>query len=194
MTSHQRSAPYHSAGPTVGPTVGEVAKRTDAVLHPDYPLDEAFTRIRERASTFIPVADGVQIVGVFDVRSMARFRRKTTHDRRRLAVRDRMNTTIPFLYEDDPLTLAATIAARTGTTQFCVVDHRHRLTGTLSLSGKDAVAMPAAAAPAEPGQIERRFVSTASRAAESPPGDLGSYADTPTLRPPGTPRKNNLSG
>jgi CBS domain-containing protein len=177
MTSNPRHAPRYPATHLVG----QIATRTNQVLHPDYPLDEAFARIRHHGSTFIPVADGVQIVGIFHVRGLARFSRKTAHDRRRLAVRDRMTAPIPFLYEDDSLGLAAAIAAQTGVAHFCVVDRRHRLTGTLSLRGKGAVAPPIAEASVDPGLIRRRFVATPTRAARGEPGDLGSYATVPVL-------------
>jgi CBS domain-containing protein len=163
------------------PTVGSVATRTNAVLHPDHPLDKALKRVRRGRSTFIPVADGVQIVGVFEVDRLARYPRKTAHDRQRLTVRDRMTTTVPFLFEADPLPLGAAIAGRTGATHFCVIDRRHRLIGTVSFHGKDAVAEPDTQADVNSATVRRRFVKEPARAAATTTGDVGSYADSPVL-------------
>lgn len=157
--------------------VGDHMRRaTDVILHPDHSVREALFRMREKGLKFAPVVDGDVLVGIFSVSRLASFPRKSSHDRERLAVRDRMRSTVPFLYETDPASLGEAIAAKTGIRRFCVVTQDHALIGTFEAADH------ATTTPVPEETLRSRLAHTPTRAVPSAPGDVGAYADHPKLR------------
>ncbi|EDP65095.1 hypothetical protein BAL199_01074 [alpha proteobacterium BAL199] len=178
MTKSNTPLPGTAQPKAEPPTVGEnLSSSADVVLHPDHTVDEALLRLREKGRFFAPVVDGDAIVGVV---TESRLAADCGDDSQEIAVRDCMRATVPFLYADDALSLAASIAAQTEIDQFCVVNHDHLLLGILSVP-KTATGVPAAPRRVDPQVIRRRLAVTPGRAASADPGTLGTYAEGPTL-------------
>lgn len=165
---------YGSDGPLVG---DHVTWPMDVVLHPDHSMTEALRRMQQQGRSFAPVVDGDAIVGVLSLGLVA-----TRSAEERQSVRDCMLPTVPFLYEDDPLALGASIVAQTEIEHFCVVDRDHLMVGVLALS-KDGNDLPVdwPREPVDPALIRRRLAVTPGRAASAELGILVTYAEGPTL-------------
>lgn len=150
----------------------------DVILHPDHSMLEALERLRDKHRTFAPVVDGDAIVGVLSLRNLGG-RAGDQPD----IVMDGMVSTVPFLYDDDPVVLGASIAAHTEIQHFCVVDRDHLLVGIMAYTDPQMADLPLPTAiPAiEPAVARRRLAVTPGRAATDGFGELGSYAEGPTL-------------
>lgn len=181
MTGTENQGPGRATDTSAG---AHVTWPPDIVLHPDHPLQEALARLNGTGRDFAPVVDGDAVVGVLSLRQLDDDIDDGGADPATAAVRDCMMTTVPFLYADDPTSLAMAIAGQTEIRHFCIVDREHLLIGVLSLNGPDGRRLPGIGASAEPVDvsiIRKRLAVTPGRAAAADIGILGTYAEGPTL-------------
>ena len=180
MKKNARTGPSSRPASAQSAAVRDVMRATDMVIHPDHAIDEALARLRDDGLKFAPVADSDEIVGIitFDA-LLAKPDALDAVDAP--AVRDRMTTRIPFVYDDDPLGLVLAVERSTGCSTFCVVDRRHRLVGLLEVDEATRKRAAAQEIPDLPERVRARVAVTASRATASPPGSVPAFADTPTL-------------
>lgn len=177
MTAAESQSPGRSTERCAG---AHLTWPADIALHPDHSLEEALARMREKGRDFAAVVDGDAIVGVLSLRQLT----EDGGGQDGASVRDCMVSTVPFVYVDDPLSLAAAIADQTEIEHFCVVDRDHLLLGVLVLSESERARLLNPADPpvtVEAHAIRKRLTVTPGRAAGADPGTLGSYAEGPTL-------------
>lgn len=169
-------------GSRPGPTAGEsLSWLADVALHPDHSMREATARMHEKGRPFAPVVDGDAVVGVLSLGGTAN---RASEPQDGVSVRDCMISTVPFLYDDDPVALGVAIGRQSEIEHFCVVDHDHRLLGILAVDGDgdgDGVSPHAAPEPVDSHTIRTRLAVTPSRSVSSEDAGPDSYADAPTL-------------
>lgn len=191
MKSKPAAPPPAGSQPAGSLVRDHITWAAEIILHPDHPMSEALTRMRDAEMPFAPVVDGDAIVGVLSLRLLGADPDGPPEEAPGTAkptVLDAMHSTVPFLYDDDPLVLGASIAAQTEIGHFCVVDSDHLLIGILSFDDADRegtdidpLPLPAAVPPVAEATVRRRLVATSVRAAPSEPGVLTTYAEGPTL-------------
>lgn len=169
--------------------VADLMRPIDEVVHLDQDLHEAHVRMRRFQTSFLPVVDGDEIVGLLTAGDVPRNvrgdpRLEASQDRS-AKVRDHLTKDIAFCYRDDDLETAQAVIRESGHRRLLVTDREHQLVGLITeerlvaASGRRRPSGPRAAARPE---VEARLAKRSGRATGSRPGRIVVYAVKPKLK------------
>jgi CBS domain-containing protein len=169
--------------------VADLMRPIDEVVHLDQDLHEAHVRMRRFQTSFLPVVDGDEIVGLLTAGDVPRNvrgdpRPEASQDRS-AKVRDHLTKDIAFCYRDDDLETAQAVIRESGHRRLLVTDREHQLVGLITeerlaaASGRRRPSGPRAAARPE---VEARLAKRSGRATGSRPGRIVVYAVKPKLK------------
>lgn len=161
-------------------TVAAIMRETEATLHPDHDPDEARARLRAADLPVMPVADGVEIVGMFGTEDLAALGEEAGPDVPRVTVAHHMTTRLAFCYVDDPPVTASRLMEDDDIDWLLVLDREGHYVGLVSAAAVHAVHGKSAPAPA--GTRRARTEQTASRASARTGEGPKSYSVVPKVR------------
>lgn len=163
-------------------TVAAIMRPVAEVVHVDHDLDEALTRMKDTATTFLPVVDGDEIVGTLSARRL-RERIERPGQRESASVRDVMQTTVTFCYTDDPVDRVRAVMDAAGADHIFALDRDNGLKGIVALDDLAAAGAARDAARHNPAAVAERRESTGGRAKWGAPGGRpATYAPIPVLK------------
>lgn len=164
--------------------VRDVMRAISEVVHVDEDLHEAYVRMRDFQTPFLPIADGDEIVGILTARDIYDDPRAADDGKRAAGIGDHLSKEIAFCYEDDDVETAMDVMEQSGHRRLLVTDDADQLVGLITLEMITAALRRhglARLGGAGPGAAERT-ADTAGRAKGNKPGRPRLYAIKPKLK------------
>lgn len=162
----------------------DLMRPLDEVVHIDQDLSDAQVRMQRFQTSFLPVVDGDEIVGILTARDIYGEPPATTSDASAAKVRDRLSRDVAFCYEADELETVKAVIHESGQRRLLVADEDHQLVGLLTLERVAAALRDCGPRrpPVPRRRPDRRLTKTAGRAKGADPGTIGVYAVKPKIR------------
>lgn len=163
------------------PTVADVMEAVDEVVHMDMDMTEARLRLRASGVPFLPVVDGIEIVGTVSARELDDGDAEARAKDRTELVRNHLSKKVAFCFADDEPRVARAMMNRSGQGLLLVVDRDRQFLGVVRRKALDH-ALSGGVSAATETEADDRTAVTPARAQGARPGHPPSHGPRARLK------------